>query len=547
MLERRRVGSMILWGPPGSGKTTIARLIAAHTDRAFVPFSAVTEGVPRVREIVGEAAERWRAEGRGTILFVDEIHRFNRGQQDAFLPHVETGTVTLVGATTENPSFELVGALLSRARVFVLEALGADDVAALLRRALADPERGLGALGVRADDDAVALLAEHADGDARRALTALEAAADLVAPAATSPPTWRATRCSAACRATTRRRGALQPDQRLPQGAAWQRPAGRALLARADDRGGRGPALHRPRTVRFASEDVGLADPEALRLAVAARDAYQFLGSPEGELALAEAAVYLATAPKSNRVYEGWKAALAAARETPAAPVPHHLRNAPTRLMKDLGYGAGYQYAHAVPEAYTPQEYLPDALRGAEYYAPGPFGFEREVGKRLAWWRELRARLGGGGDPPPAPGGPGGATSSGGDGGRRHEGTPAPVPGGAPLGAGATGRRRTCLPVEQRHDENRFRFEEIDPCASRPPPVRAAPAALSARSCRVRDPRPAGVRAAGGQPFKDVSVRGIGLQGGSMVVLPTSTIPTFPARRTVLPNRRARRLGAVSG
>jgi putative ATPase len=405
MLERRRVGSMILWGPPGSGKTTIARLIAAHTDRAFVPFSAVTEGVPRVREIVGEAAERWRAEGRGTILFVDEIHRFNRGQQDAFLPHVETGTVTLVGATTENPSFELVGALLSRARVFVLEALGAPDLAALLRRALGDAERGLGALGLRADDDAVALLAEHADGDARRALTALEAAADLVG--AGGRLTAGVARDALQRRVPRYDKGGEEHYNLIsayhkalrgsdPQGALY-------WLARMVE-GGEDPMYIARRTVRFASEDVGLADPEALRLAVAARDAYQFLGSPEGELALAEAAVYLATAPKSNRVYEGWKAALAAARETPAAPVPHHLRNAPTRLMKDLGYGAGYQYAHAVPEAYTPQEYLPDALRGAEYYAPGPFGFEREVGKRLAWWRELRARLGGRAATPPARG-----------------------------------------------------------------------------------------------------------------------------------------------
>jgi putative ATPase len=423
MLERRRVGSMILWGPPGSGKTTIARLIAAHTDRAFVPFSAVTEGVPRVREIVAEAAERWRAEGRGTILFVDEIHRFNRGQQDAFLPHVETGTVTLVGATTENPSFELVGALLSRARVFVLEPLGAEDLAALVGRALADPERGLGALALRADDDAVALLAEHADGDARRALTALEAAADLAGPG--GHLTADLARDALQRRVPRYDKGGEEHYNLIsayhkalrgsdPQGALY-------WLARMIE-GGEDPMYVARRTVRFAAEDVGLADPDALRLAVAARDAYQFLGSPEGELALAEAAVYLATAPKSNRVYEGWKAALAAARETPAAPVPHHLRNAPTRLMKDLGYGAGYQYAHAVPEAYTPQEYLPESLRGAAYYEPGPFGFEREVGKRLAWWRELRARLEGR-DGAAADDASAAAPSTDGDGGRSREGT----------------------------------------------------------------------------------------------------------------------------
>jgi putative ATPase len=443
MLERRRVGSMILWGPPGSGKTTIARLIATHTDRAFVPFSAVTEGVARVREIVAEAADRWRAEGRGTILFVDEIHRFNRGQQDAFLPHVETGTVTLVGATTENPSFELVGALLSRARVFVLEALGASDVAALLRRALADADRGLGALALRADDDAVALLAEHADGDARRALTALEAAADLVG--AGGHLTAAVARDALQRRVPRYDKGGEEHYNLIsayhkalrgsdPQGALY-------WLARMIE-GGEDPLYIARRTVRFAVEDVGLADPDALRRAVAARDAYQFLGSPEGELALAEAAVYLATAPKSNRVYEAWKAALAAARESPAAPVPLHLRNASTRLMKDLGYGAGYQYAHAVPEAYTPQEYLPEALRGGTYYQPGPFGFEREVGKRLAWWRDLRDRLDGrvtpadeSADMP--------AASSADDAHRDREGTGASGAGGAlPLDEGVPGSAR---------------------------------------------------------------------------------------------------------
>jgi putative ATPase len=420
-----------------------------------------------VREIVAEAAERWRAEGRGTVLFVDEIHRFNRGQQDAFLPHVETGTVTLVGATTENPSFELVGALLSRARVFVLEALGAEDLSALLGRALGDAERGLGALALRADDDALALLAVHADGDARRALTALEAAADLVGPGG---HLTEAVARDALQRRVPRYDKAGEEHYNLisayhkalrgsdPQGALY-------WLARMIE-GGEDPLYIARRTVRFAAEDVGLADPEALRLAVAARDAYLFLGSPEGELALAEAAVYLATAPKSNRVYDAWKAALAAARESPAAPVPLHLRNASTRLMKDLGYGAGYQYAHAVPEAYTPQEYLPEALRGSVYYEPGPFGFEREVGKRLAWWRELRARLEGGeadapadadrpsaagpteapATAPPSPGAPAPAASggdptepsTGGDGGRGREGTrPDALPLESPRGAPA--------------------------------------------------------------------------------------------------------------
>lgn len=388
-----QVRSMILWGPPGTGKTTLARLVAGYTDRAFVPFSAVTEGVPRVREIVAEADARWQQEGRGTILFVDEIHRFNRGQQDAFLPHVESGTVTLIGATTENPSFELVGALLSRARVFVLEPLAPEDIAALIRRALADADRGLGTLGIVADDDAVRLLAELADGDARRALTTLEAAADAVG--AGGRLTAAGVR-DALQRRTPRYDKAGEEHYNIisayhkalrgsdPQGALY-------WLARMIE-GGEDPLYIARRTVRFATEDVGLADPDALRLAIAARDAYEFLGSPEGELALAEAAVYLATAPKSNRVYAAWKAALAAARETPAEPVPLHIRNAPTGLMRELGYGAGYEYAHDAREGYTAQEYLPERLRGTAFYTPGARGFERDVARRIAWWADVKAR-----------------------------------------------------------------------------------------------------------------------------------------------------------
>jgi putative ATPase len=392
-IERGAVGSMIFWGPPGSGKTTLARLIARYADREFVPFSAVTEGVPRVREIVAEANERLQL-GRGTILFVDEIHRFNRGQQDAFLPSVESGTITLVGATTENPSFEINGALLSRMRVFVLEQLAVEDIADLLRRALADAERGLGSLGLTVDDDALALIATEADGDARRALTVVEAAA---------------THVGAGGRITAEvARGALQKrfarydksgEEHYNLISAYHKalrgsdPQGALYWLARMIEGGEDPMYIARRTVRFAAEDVGLADPHALEIAIAARDTYQFLGSPEGELALAEAAVYLATAPKSNRVYDAWKAALDMARESPAEPVPHHIRNAPTRLMKELGYGKGYQYAHAVPEAYIPQEYLPERLRGTVLYEPGPFGFEKEIAKRLAWWSELKERL----------------------------------------------------------------------------------------------------------------------------------------------------------
>ena len=395
MIERGAVGSMVFWGPPGTGKTTLARLVANYTDRVFVPFSAVTEGVPRVREVVAEAQDRL-AMGQGTILFVDEIHRFNRGQQDAFLPHVEGGTITLIGATTENPSFELNGALLSRVRVFVLEPLGEEALLGLLRRALADAERGLGAMALDADEEALGLIARESDGDARRALTVLEAAAEVLGPGGRL--TEQAAR-DALQRRMARYDKSGEEHYNLisayhkalrgsdPQGALY-------WLARMLD-GGEDPMYIARRTVRFAAEDVGLADPDALRLAIAARDAYHFLGSPEGELALAEAAVYLATAPKSDRVYRAWGRARELARETPAEPVPLHIRNAPTALMAELGYGKGYQYAHAVPEAYIPQEYLPDRVRGEVLYEPGPFGFEREIAKRLAWWAQLRDRAAG--------------------------------------------------------------------------------------------------------------------------------------------------------
>jgi putative ATPase len=391
-IEKGNVGSMIFWGPPGSGKTTLAFLIAVYTDREFVPFSSVTEGVPRVREIIAEAEARLET-GRGTILFADEIHRLNKAQQDAFLPHVEAGTITLIGATTENPSFEIIGALLSRSRVFVLEQLSVEDVAVLVRRALTDEERGLGNMSLRLDDDTVTMIATEADGDARRALTVLEASATHVGPGghittqiARDALQKRFARYDKAGEEHYNLISAYHKALRGsdPQGALY-------WLARMID-GGEDPMYIARRTVRFAAEDVGLADPEALRLAIAARDAYHFLGSPEGELALAEAAVYLATAPKSNRVYEAWNEAMRLARESPAEPVPLHIRNAPTPLMKELGYGDGYQYAHAVPEAYIPQEYLPVRLRGTVLYEPGAFGFERDIAKRLAWWAELREK-----------------------------------------------------------------------------------------------------------------------------------------------------------
>ncbi len=389
-IRRGDVGSVILWGPPGSGKTTLARVIARHTDREFVTFSAVTEGVQRVREILREAEERRRL-GRETIFFCDEIHRFNRGQQDAFLPAVESGLITLIGATTENPSFELNAALLSRSRVYVLEPLPADDLAALLRRALADRERGLGAMELRVTDDAIGFLARAADGDARRALTALEAASQQVG--------LRGEVTQAVAADVFARRlpaydksgeGHYNLISALHKAVRGSDPQGALYWLARMIEGGEPPLYLARRMVRMAVEDIGLADPQALTITLAAKDAFDFLGAPEGELALAEAAVYLATAPKSNRVYAAWGAAQEAARRTPAAPVPLHLRNAVTGLMKEIGYGKGYRYAHDAPNAYLSQEYLPAGLEGERFYEPGPMGLEKRIAERMAWWEGQR-------------------------------------------------------------------------------------------------------------------------------------------------------------
>jgi putative ATPase len=397
-LETGDLHSMILWGPPGTGKTTLAALLASHARAHFATFSAVLSGVKEIRALIAEAEQRLLLHGQRTILFVDEIHRFNKAQQDAFLPHVERGTVTLIGATTENPSFEVIGALLSRCRVYVLEPLTEDELEEIVRRALADPTRGLGALGLEAEPAALAEIARLADGDARRALNILEVAATLV----TGGQPGRPSRLTPASVREAAQRKALLYDKggeehynlisALHKSVRDSDPdAALYWLARMLE-AGEDPLFLARRLVRMAVEDVGLADPQALTLALSAKEAYDFLGTPEGELALAEAAVYLACAPKSNAVYTAFDAARDDVRTRPAEPVPLHLRNAPTRLMKGLGYGAGYSYAHDAPDALVDQEHLPAALRGRTYYQPVARGFETEIRARLARWRDALAR-----------------------------------------------------------------------------------------------------------------------------------------------------------
>ena len=390
-LERGELHSMILWGPPGSGKTTLASLMARVAGARFVAFSAVLSGVKEIRQVVAEAdVERSRRRVR-TILFVDEIHRFNRAQQDAFLPHVEKGTIVLIGATTENPSFEVNSALLSRCRVYVLRPLGEEQLVAIMKAALADAERGLGDGGVSATDGALRAIARLANGDARGALNVLELAAQLASDGAISETTIRE---------ASQRRTLLYDKSgeehynlisALHKSLRDSDPdASLYWMTRMLDSGEDALYVAR-RLVRFASEDVGNADPQALLLTLAAKDAYDFLGSPEGELALAQATLYLALAPKSNAAYVAYDEARADVDAAPAEPVPLHIRNAPTGLMKDLGYGKGYQYAHDAADARVDQEHLPESLRGRQYYRPVDRGLEAELGRRLAEWRRWRA------------------------------------------------------------------------------------------------------------------------------------------------------------
>jgi putative ATPase len=396
-IESGSIGSMVLWGPPGCGKTTLARLLAHYTDKEFVTFSAVTEGVPRVREIIREAEQRRRIDGRGTLLFCDEIHRFNKAQQDAFLPSVEEGVITLIGATTENPSFELNSALLSRMRVFVLQPLAPDAMRTIVNRGWQKLAAETGAHPPPLADDALELLVRHADGDARRALNATEALLQHVERRRRGEP-GPAVDAAEVARVLERR--IAQYDKAGEQhynviSALHKAVRGSDVegalywFARMVE-GGEDVLYIARRVVRMAVEDIGLADPRALQITLAAKDAFDFLGSPEGELAIAEAIVYLATAPKSNKVYSAWGEAQQAARDYPAEPVPLHIRNAPTSLMKDIGYGAGYRYDHSESGHAAGQEYLPDALRGAKWYEPADAGYEKTLAERLAWWAKRK-------------------------------------------------------------------------------------------------------------------------------------------------------------
>ena len=395
MLSNKSVPSLILWGPPGVGKTTLARILTNETKSKFVSFSAVLSGVKEIRAVIDEARELLERKSIKTILFVDEIHRFNKAQQDAFLPHVESGLITLIGATTENPSFEVIAPLLSRTRVLVLKPFSEENLLAILEAALKNKQKGLGNIDVKIDANVLRYLVSLADGDARSALNNLEV---LVSMVQNLPDDQRAISLKFAQDALLKKSllydkdgeehynliSALHKSLRGSDPDAALYWLGRMLAAGED------PLYIARRMIRFASEDIGNADPQALVVAVAAQQAFHFIGLPEGELALAQAAVYLATAPKSNALYVGYGKVKNTINTKGYLPVPLHIRNAPTKLMKDLNYGKDYKYAHDYEESYVPQDYLPEEIKGELFYQPKGVGFEKTIKERLNYWRNKK-------------------------------------------------------------------------------------------------------------------------------------------------------------
>ena len=391
LIESDKLSSLLFWGPPGSGKTTLARVIANATSAHFIFFSAILSGIKEIREIVKEAQDELVYRGRRTILFVDEIHRFNKSQQDAFLPYVEKGIFTIIGATTENPSFEVIAPLLSRCKVLILNPLDEEQLVRILRSALTDRERGLGEMELQVSDEALTAIADYAGGDARIALNTLETSAriyqggviDLAAvqEAIQQKPLLSDKGGEEHYNVISAFIKSMRGSD--PDGALY-------WLARMIE-AGEDPIFILRRMVILASEDIGNADPRALQIAVSAMQAFQLVGMPEGRIIMAQAVTYLASAPKSNASYAGINAALAEVRKSGALPVPLHIRNAPTRLMKDAGYGKGYRYAHDYEGGYAPQEYLPERLAGQKYYSPRGHGYEKTIKERMEWLRKKQS------------------------------------------------------------------------------------------------------------------------------------------------------------
>ncbi len=391
-----RLFSVILWGPPGSGKTALARIIAHHSKSLFVSFSAVLSGVKEIRDVLHQAAREWAQRRRRTILFVDEIHRFNKAQQDAFLPHVESGRIILIGATTENPSFEVNAALLSRMKVLVLKALSPQELEIIITRALKDPVRGLGGRGLEIEKEAIDVLCTASQGDARQALNALELAAAMVLDSdRRDPPIITTYHVGEAFQRKT-----LMYDKEGEEHYNLASAFIKSLRGSDPDaalywmmrmlEAGEDPLFIARRMVIFASEDIGNADPRALQIALGGKEAVHFVGMPEATITLSHIATYLATAPKSNAAYLAGQEAQKAVHRHGTLPVPLHLRNAPTKLMKEMGYSQGYQYPHDAPEGFVPEQYLPDVLRNSIFYDPTTRGYEKEIRKRLEHWRTLR-------------------------------------------------------------------------------------------------------------------------------------------------------------